>query len=258
SPEGDVLQYANPSKYPLIRRVLERSQSIIVHNQTSATQLAELGFASTVHVIPHLSYEDQIVSVKQIGSRALRSQLGFAETDIVIGIFGFIGPTKRIDKVFQAVRTILNETPNLALKILVVGEGQPFSDAIFNHKLQGIVIETGFVPESKFLEFMNAVDVVANLRYPSMGESSGTLIQAMALGKPVIVTNHGSFSELPDDVVVKISYGLQEKVEIRRALRLLIENGEERERLGQAARRYVTEHCAPTKVADQYLSVLRA
>ena len=40
------------------------------------------------------------------------------------------------------------------------------------------------------------------------------------------------------------------------------ENGvssrEERERLAEAARRYVTEHCAPQKVADQYLNVLHA
>src|SRR5215467_370344 len=40
SPGGEVLQYGNPSRYPLIRRVLERAHAIIVHNQTSATQLA--------------------------------------------------------------------------------------------------------------------------------------------------------------------------------------------------------------------------
>jgi glycosyltransferase involved in cell wall biosynthesis len=256
SPGGDVLQYGNPARYPLTRRVLDRAHAIVVHNQTSATQLAEMGFAPKVHVIPLLNYEDQVMFARQTDSSALRSKLGLSEAEVVIGMFGFIGPTKRIDKVFRAVRTILDETPNLPVRILIVGEGAPLTDAIHSNELQDIVIETGFVPESKFLEFMNAVDLVANLRYPSMGESSASLVQAMSLGKPVIVTNHGSFADLPDNVVVKVSYGSEEILEIARALKLLIESREERERLGEAALRYVTDHCAPQKVADQYLNLL--
>src|SRR5215471_5780078 len=229
SPDGDLLRYGNPARYPLIRRALDRSHAIVVHNQTSATQLAEMGFGSKVHVIPHLCYEDQVIRVKQKGSSALRSHLGFTETEIVIGIFGFIAPTKRIDKVFRAVRMMLDETPNLPLRILIVGEGTSLNDAIYSHGLQDIVIETGFVPESEFLEFMNTADIVANLRYPSMGESSGSLVQAMSLGKPVLVTNDASFAELPDNVVIKISHGSQEILEIVCALRFLIETTEQRE-----------------------------
>src|SRR5262249_47730379 len=151
---------------------------IVVHNQTSATQLVEMGFGTKVHVIPHLYYDEQIISVKQMNARALRPLLGLTDAETVIGIFGFIGPTKRIDRVFRAVRTILNETPNLPLRILIVGEGQRLTEAICNCELQSIVIEKGFVPESQFLKLMDTVDIIANLRYPSMGESSGSLIQA--------------------------------------------------------------------------------
>src|SRR5215471_4500052 len=136
SPDGDLLRYGNPARYPLIRRALDRSHAIVVHNQTSATQLAQMGFGSKVHVIPHLCYEDQVIRVKEKDSSALRSHLGFTEADIVIGIFGFIGPPKRIDKLFRAVRTILDETPNLPLRILIVGEGTPLADAIYSHALQ--------------------------------------------------------------------------------------------------------------------------
>src|SRR5215831_1859806 len=105
---------------------------------------------------------------------------------------------------------------------------------------------------------MNTADIVANLRYPSMGESSGSLIQAMSLGKPVLVTNDASFAELPDNVVIKISHGPQELLEIVRALRFLIESSEQRGFLGRNAQRYVAEHCAPQKVAGQYLNLLHA
>src|SRR5262249_31986777 len=157
----DLLQYGNPARYPLSRRVLNASHAILVHNQASATQLVDMGFASKIHVIPHLCYEYEVTGVKQKDSAALKSHLGVTDSDIVIGIFGFVAPTKRIDKVFQAVRIILDETPNLPVRILIVGEGTPLTDAICNHALEDIVIGTGFVPESKFLEFMNTVDIVA-------------------------------------------------------------------------------------------------
>ena len=80
----------------------------------------------------------------------------------------------------------------------------------------------------------------------------------MSLSKPVLVTNDASFAELPDNVVIKISHGSQEILEIVRALRFLMESREERELLGRNAHRYVTEHWAPQKVADQYLNLLQA
>jgi hypothetical protein len=49
-----------------------------------------------------------------------------------------------------------------------------------------------------------------NLRYPSAGETSGTLIRAFDAGKPVAVSDYAQFAELPDDCVVKIPLGDRE------------------------------------------------
>ena len=113
----------------------------------------------------------------------------------------------------------------------------------------------GFVPDEMFAGYLGSVDIVANLRYPSMGESSGLLIQAMAFDKPVIVTNHAFASEFPDDVVAKVSCGENEIDEIANVLQKLVENEGERDQLGVAARRYVETHCAPDKVANLYLDI---
>ena len=51
---------------------------------------------------------------------------------------------------------------------------------------------------------MAACDVLVNLRYPTMGETSGSVIRALSLGKPLLVSDVGWFSELPDDVVLKV------------------------------------------------------
>ena len=51
---------------------------------------------------------------------------------------------------------------------------------------------------------MAACDVLVNLRYPTMGETSGSVIRALSLGKPLVVSDVGWFAELPDDVVLKV------------------------------------------------------
>ena len=47
-------------------------------------------------------------------------------------------------------------------------------------------------------------DVHVNLRSPTMGETSGTAIRALSLGKPLVVSDVGWFSELPGDVALKV------------------------------------------------------
>ena len=47
--------------------------------------------------------------------------------------------------------------------------------------------------------YLAACDIVLNLRYPTVGENSGTLMRALGLGKAVVVSDVGSFSEFPDE-----------------------------------------------------------
>jgi glycosyltransferase involved in cell wall biosynthesis len=258
-PEKDILRYQNPASFPFLKRVLEQAQGIIVHNYASAEQLALMGRVERVYVLPLIYYPEKTVATRHLDLdvTTLRGQLGVGAYDLLLGIFGFIGPTKRISQVLQAVRALLDAKPLLSAKILVIGEGDSLKTEIAKSYLGEHVIELGFVADDKFTAYLNAVDIVANLRYPSMGESSASLIQAMSFGKPVIVTNHASFSELPDDVVAKVSYGKNEISEITHTLQLLVEDKGERKRLGRAARQYVETYCAPAKVANLYLDVLQ-
>ena len=46
---------------------------------------------------------------------------------------------------------------------------------------------------------MAACDVVVSLRSPTMGETSGTVVRALSPARPLVVSDVGWFSELPDD-----------------------------------------------------------
>ena len=66
---------------------------------------------------------------------------------------------------------------------------------------------TGHQPMDRFYLYMLASDVVVNLRFPSTGELSGTLIRTLGMGKPVLVSNTGPFAEFPEHTVARIDLG---------------------------------------------------
>jgi len=86
--------------------------------------------------------------------------------------------------------------------LLIVGQPAPNIEKI---EADG-VITTGYVDDDDFPRYYAAADRLVNLRYPSAGETSGTLIRALAAGKPVAVSDYAQFAELPDSIVVKIPF----------------------------------------------------
>jgi SAM-dependent methyltransferase len=105
---------------------------------------------------------------------------------------------------------------------------------------------------------MSAVDICISLRYPTAGESSGPLLRALGLGRPVLVSDIGSFAELPDDVCLKVPVDGSEIDFIFEYLNLLVSRPELARALGERARKYVKERCAWERVALRYAAFLQA
>ena len=69
----------------------------------------------------------------------------------------------------------------------------------------------GFTPIEDFTGYMAACDIVLNLRFPTLGESSGSLLRALGLGRAVMVSDVGSFGEFPEDICLKVPVGSGEE-----------------------------------------------
>jgi ADP-heptose:LPS heptosyltransferase/glycosyltransferase involved in cell wall biosynthesis len=256
-PDSNILRYRDPARFPCLQQILEKATGIIVHNKASAEQLSAAGRASGVHVVAFPHYGSQgpdSIDGREI--RRLRKSIGVREDEILLGVFGFIGPTKRVGQFLRGVRRLLDASPDLPVRILIVGEGESIVSDIEASRLEGRVTQLGFVNEGDFAARLASIDIFVNLRYPSMGESSASLIQAMAFGKPAIVTNHGAFSELPEAAVLKVGYGEKEVEEIARALEVLIRDAKKRQSLGIAARSYVLKNCRTDAVAETCVQIL--
>ena len=137
-------------------------------------------------------------------------------------MFGFLKPYKRIAESLRAFRRLVRALPDA--RMILVGEAHPelpLQSLIASMGLQEHVRHLDFVPMEDFNGYLGACDIVLNLRYPTVGESSGTLQRALGMGKAVIVSDVGSFRELPDDICLKTPVDATEEEHLFEYLNLL-------------------------------------
>ena len=122
--------------------------------------------------------------------------------------------------------------------------------------LQDEVIVSGYLDKESYEAALEMTDIVVNLRYPSMGESSATLCEAFKYGKAVIVSDLNQYREFPDEVCWKVPICNQEKEILKQYLKCLMDREAVRDALGENAQNYADNVLSPTKVAAQYYNIL--
>ncbi|MGB9456055.1 MAG: glycosyltransferase [Bryobacteraceae bacterium] len=238
---------------PMTRRLLEHARGIIVHSRFMESEIRAAGFAGPVAVIPHGAW------IPPGDRNRFRERLGLDEAVPLIGIFGFLKPYKRIAESLRAFHRLLRLAPEA--KMILVGEPHPdlpLEGMIRSLGLSAAVRLVGFAPIEDFTGYLSACDIVINLRYPTVGESSGTLLRAMGLGKAALISEVGSFREFPDDVCLRVPVGAGEEDTIFEYLNLLVSRPEVAQALGARARDYVAQQCSWPAVAKRYARFLEA
>jgi glycosyltransferase involved in cell wall biosynthesis/SAM-dependent methyltransferase len=236
---------------PMLRRVLAQSRGVIVHSDCVGSELRKAGFAGPLTRIPHGAW------IPQADGMAYRQKLGLDIATPLIGTFGFLKPYKRIAESLRAFRRLLRVEPNA--KMILVGEPHPafpLHDIIQSLGLSASVRVLGFTPIEDFAGYIAACDVVLNLRFPTVGENSGTLMRALGLGRAAIVSNVGSFCELPDDVCLKAPVDGSEEDYLFEYLNVLVSRPEVARALGERAQQWVERECNWTSVAERYVRFL--
>lgn len=237
----------------MTRRLLERSRGVVVHSRFMEDEVRKGGFTGPVAVIPHGAW------IPEADRNDFRHRLGLDEFSPLVGIFGFLKPYKRIAESLRAFRRVVRVLPKA--RMILVGEPHPefpVESMIRSMGLSANVRVLGYTPIEHFTGYLAACDVVLNLRYPTVGESSGTMLRALGLGRPVLVSAIGSFAEFPEDICVKIPVGAGEEDLIFEYLNLLLSRPEVAREMGARAKRYVAEQCNWRAVAGWYAEFLEA
>src|SRR3984893_17167845 len=103
---------------------------------------------------------------------------------------------------------------------------------------------------------MGACDACISVRSPTMGETSGSAIRALSLGRPLVVSDLGWFSELPDDVALKVPVDEDEIPSLATALELLASSEPTQLAMSDAARAYAQREHDLGRVAENYAAAL--
>jgi glycosyltransferase involved in cell wall biosynthesis len=103
------------------------------------------------------------------------------------------------------------------------------------------VIATGRVTSREYGEWMGRATALVQLRARSNGESSAAVADALANGIPIIATDLGATSELPDDVIVKVPRDVT-PAELAHAIETLVADDARRTQLSEAALTFANEH----------------
>ena len=237
---------------PMLRRVLAASEGAIAHSRFVAAQLVDNGFAGRIGVIPHG------VWLPEIDRHGYRHKLGVDLKAPLIGTFGHLKPYKRIAESLRAFRRLVQLIPEA--KFILVGEPHPelrLDDLVMRLGLEAHVRHIGYAPIDDFTGYLAACDVVLNLRYPTVGETSGTLHRSLGLGRAVLVSDVGAFSEYPDDICLKVPVGAGEEDLIFEYLNLLCSQPGMARGMGERARAWVQRECPWEVVAGRYLGFLQ-
>ena len=211
-----------PDEFPLVGEILSQATGLIVHSRYVERRARESGYHGPVWRIQHPAWPVDGVTPAAVDGRP------------VFGCFGHLNASKRLPQLLEAFALVRARHPNA--KLLLVGPVSPRFDA---ERLRGEGVERiDYVSEQELWSLMAACDACISLRAPTMGETSGSVIRALSLGRPLVVSDLGWFSELPDEVALKVPVDEDEVAALATALELLASSEATQLAMSDAARNY--------------------
>ncbi|PDW01002.1 glycosyltransferase family 4 protein [Candidatus Viridilinea mediisalina] len=238
--------------FPCCEPVLAQARGLIAHSHYVAERVAALSPALPRAVVPM-----GVPSPPPIERNAARARLGLPQDGAILASFGHINAWKRIEPTLRALAALRAE--GREVRYLLVGSVSPNYDLkglIERSRLSEAVRITGYAPREQFEDYVAAADICVNLRYPTGGETSASLLRLLGAGRPTLVSAVGAFAELPPGVVAQVDPGPAEGDQILAYCRLLLDRPELAEQLGQQARSFVAREHTLAQAAQSYIRFL--
>lgn len=192
----------------LERLVAERATTLFTHSAAS--------FAHLSRSFPQLTKPLEFPARPMSRDRRqfARRILGIPETATIVGSFGFVGTHKRLPVLLRAWAA-MRVDPRRG-HLLILGAGA--SDLKPLTGVSTTMLEYIESPE-EFLDYLGVVDIGVQLRWPTLGETSGVVAQFLASDIPVIVSTD---SILPfwsaDEIIRVVPPGLGEETRLAAAI----------------------------------------
>ncbi len=230
-----------------------------VSNNT-ATSLADYGIRDVEVIRPALDAERFSHPVE---GQTARRELGIADDEMVVLFVGNAKPQKNAIGMLRAIHRLRHEFPNI--KVIITTELKHtasdtdlanLAQAVHDLKLDSCIIQKGIVNNMPAL--MQACDLLVAPFLNSYGPSDYfmAVLEAMASGKPVVVSNVGGMPEVVSNNVGRL-VDPHDDASIAAGMRDFLADKVLRLRTGANARAYVQEHFCPVSIFNAQEAVYR-
>lgn len=247
------LAAATVFELPAHRAVIRAQRGILVHSRWAARQIREEDDDVAVRVVPMAVPLPERVADEEAAEFRRRHDLPADRP--LLGSFGFQTPIKRTEVAIRALARPALEDVHL----VIAGEVAGVLDYDGPAEELGVadrVHVTGFLDYADFERAITACDLCLNLRYPTAGETSASLLRVLALGRPAVVSDFAQFAELPDEVALKVPLGEGEDAALADAAGAVLAAPDRLAEMGRAARDYVRRRHDPRESAAAVAAAL--
>jgi glycosyltransferase involved in cell wall biosynthesis len=233
-----------PQDFPLCGEVLDLATGLVVHSRFVEERVRERGYDGPLWRIPMAAWPDPPAAVADVDGAPL------------FGAFGHMNASKRVPQLLRAFARY--RSANADARLVLAGSTDPALELEWRIEQAGLadaVVREDYVSDERLWALIRRVEALIALRAPTMGETSAVVIRALSVGTPLVVSDIGWFSELPDDVALKVAPDEREADALVAALATLSTPGV-REAMGARARELAEREHALEHVADLYAAAL--
>jgi glycosyltransferase involved in cell wall biosynthesis len=189
------------------------------------------------------------LTVEEDRKQELLTELGIQPGEVVIGTVARLDSVKNQPMMLQTTRALIDQ--GYKVRLLLVGDGlerENLEVITQQLNLNNAVIFTGF--QSKPAEYLSLMDIFL---LPSFTEgTSMTLLEAMSLGISTVATRVGGTPEIAEDKETGFLIESNDLDAFTKAIKNLLDQPEERKKMGSAAKARFEDEFSVEQMVDQY------
>lgn len=223
----------------LARRAFAAARRVSFQNEQDLQELADLLPREKTVLIRGTGIDTVFFAPEAAdpaGAVRVREEAGIAPGDLVVTFIGRLLVHKGIVELVRAVEAVAAKQPHL--RLLVVGWRDEGNPAVVSEGFMGKLASGGpirFLGKRRDIrEILAATDIYALLSYRE--GTPRTVLEAMAMGKPVITTDAPGCRQTVEDGVTGLLVPVGEHAAVAAALERLIGDEQLRRRMGAAGR----------------------
>jgi glycosyltransferase involved in cell wall biosynthesis len=243
-------------KRDVVRCIVYRLASTVIVVSRELQTLLEQKYllkADQVTRIPN-GIDASYYAPNSVERQQIRKTLGFQDENVVVGFSGRLDPIKRLDLLLDIFASCVRE--HSGLRLLIVGDGPERTrlETLCHEKnLHGYIVFAG--QQENVLSYLRSMDIflLTSLRE----QMPITVLEAMAVGIPVVATRVGEIPFIIDDGLDGFIHDLNAPNGTFVKSLLALSFRPDCIRMGEAARKKILDNFQEHAMVERYKSVIQ-